>query len=1109
MGAGLPAGTVTFLMTDVEGSSRLWERDPKAASGALVRRQEIVQQATSAHNGVLPAEQGEGDSTLSVFVRASDAAASAVAIQRTLGETVPDVRVRIGLHTGEVEPPSGGAYRGAVLNRCARLRAIGSGGQILVSQATYELLVEAVEPGSVLRDLGTHRLRDLSRPEHVWQLCHPDLPDAFPPLRSLDAVANNLPVQLTSFVGREAEIEAVRDLVSRERVVTLTGAGGSGKTRLAQQVATSLVDDYPDGIWWVDLAPLDDPSMVPATLAGVLGIQESPLEPITETVACYLAPHRALVVFDNCEHLIEPSAALVGRLTQGCSTITVVATSREPLRVAGETVWATPPLTLPPDPTDVSLDCEAVRLFVDRARASQPAFSLSERNSAAVGRICTRLDGIPLAIELAAARTRLLSVDEIGDGLSDRFHLLTGGARTALPRQRTLESSVGWSHDLLGDDERVVFRRLAVFAGSFTLEAAQEVCSGGPIEPGRILELLGALVDRSLVQVSEEAENRTRYRMLETIRDFARHKLSEAGEAEAVRDRHIEYYVAFAERAAAGLEGPHLLEWLSRVDAELDNLRAAVDWSPRSAEPNRGARLVGSLCLYWFARSELGIGRARLETVLEATSRDAPERSDALAAICAVCYRASDMVAGARYGDEAIALARELGDARSLARALFFRAWVWEWGEADHETAKNAFEEAAAIFRETGDTAYRPLNLALYAWACVQASELARGRTLAEEALALTDANPAPHARCYCLISVGLFRLNEMRMGDVNAHLREAITTAQKIGDHYAEICARMFLTWALVPTGRLEEARASCEQGLATALKHRSPNCESFMRLALANVYLSEGSLDRAAAEIDAALELTGHTMPVMGAICRVFKAGIAVARSQLDDARRLADKGISLARRASFLQGIVHGLEVKATLARLEGEPHRAEDLLHEVLDLTSRADSPYFALGLLDDLAAAVSDQGRFEEAARLLAAAGSAREETGVVLPPAQRSAHHELVSAVREGLTPEAFDAAWRDGSALSLDETVAYARRGRGKRKRPAFGWNSLTPTELQVAELVTEGLTNRQIGEKLFISPRTVQTHLSRVFEKLGVSTRAEVAAYAARREGLEQPQR
>ena len=1103
---GLPAGTLTFVMTDVEGSSRLWEAAPGAASVVLARRQEIISDSTWRHGGALPVEQGEGDSSVSVFARASDAAACALDVQRRLGEerwpAGAELRVRIALHTGEAELRRDGTYEGAALNRCARLRSIGHGGQILVSQATYEVLVDGIADGVALRDLGVHRLRDLARPEHVWQLSHPELADAFPPLRSLDAVTNNLPVQLTSFVGRDTQIDEVSTLVSERRLVTLIGAGGCGKTRFALAVAANVADEYTDGICWVDLAPLSDPSLVPAALAGVLGVRESPVEPITDTVVGYLATRRALVGLDNCEHLIEACAALAARLMEGCAGVTVLATSRELLGVAGETTWAVPPLTVPQD--DAVASCEAVRLFVDRARSSRPNFALTDDNVPAVAEICTRLDGIPLAIELAAARARVVTVDQIAEGLADRFHLLTGGGRSALPRQRTLESSVDWSHDLLDAAERAVFRRLAVFAGSFTLNGAEAVCASEEIAPPQVLDLLCTLVDRSLVQVVDNVGAQTRYRLLETIRDYARHKLTDAGEAEATRDRHLDCYVAFCERASPGLGGPALLAWLSRVDADVDNLRAAPDWSTDSADPDRGPRVVGLLNLYWFARSDLTIGRARLEATLDNARRDGLDRADALSALCIVCYRAGDMAKAGGYGDEAIAIGRRRGDACTLGRALHWRAWVRFWGEADRWGAWSDFEEASALLRQTDDRVFRALNLALAGLSYASTSEAPRARALLDEGLALTGVADAPHARCYCLVVLGYLDMFEGSLDSAAVHLDEALVLADEIGDHYAEILARMFLAYVDVFRGRYRDARELCEPGVAAALEHRSPNGEAFMRLALGNVDFAEGHLDAAAAELERSFELFHLLMPAIAAVSRAAQAHVALARSCPDEAHEYAAEALDLGRQTDTIFATAQALSAQASLARLDGDAHRAEDLLHDALDLAHQVAFRTFVCEILDILGTVVADQGRFEEAARLLGAAHSARDAIGYRQLPAHQPSHEADLAVVRDALGAEAFDDAWTDGAALSLDDAVVYARRGRGQRKRPTHGWHSLTPTELQVVELVAEGLTNPQIGQRLFISPRTVQSHLYHTFAKLGVSTRAELAATTAQRRAV-----
>ncbi|TML91779.1 MAG: LuxR family transcriptional regulator [Actinobacteria bacterium] len=1099
----LPAGTLTFVMTDVEGSSRLWEVDPAAASEALVRRKELIADATWRHDGTLPVEQGEGDSSVSVFARASNAAAYALELQqRMAAEAWPggaSVRIRVALHTGEAEIYPDGTYQGGALNRCARLRAIGHGGQILVSQAAYEVIVDGLPDDVRVHDLGIHRLRDLARPEHVWQLGHPELIDAFPPLRSIDAVANNLPVQLTSFVGREREIAEVSALVREHRLITLTGAGGSGKTRLALAIAAGVSEEHA-AIWWLDLAPLADPSLVPAALAAVLGVPESPLEPITDTLVRHLATRRALVGLDNCEHLLEACAGLAKRLLQDCPSVTVLATSRELLGISGETTWAVPPLTTPRD--GAIEDSEAVLLFVDRARASRSNFALSDATTGPVAQICTRLDGIPLAIELAAARTRMLSVDQIADGLADRFHLLTGGSRSVLPRQRTLESSVDWSHDLLDAEERAVFRRLAVFASTFTLEAAEAVCAGGEIASGEVLDLLGRLVDRSLVQATEEASSLSRYRLLETIRDYARRKLTDASEAEATRDRHLDFYVAFAQQAAVGLEGSALLPSLARVDTEIDNLRAALDWSTHSAERDRGLLLVGYLALYWFARSDLAMGRGYLEATLEHVHADERARAAALSALCLVSYRAGDMQAAARYGDEAVDTGRRLGDAHTLGRALHWRGWVRYWGQADRARGWADFEEADALLRPTGDRLFQALNLALLAWAYVDTTEAGRSGPLLTESLTLARADELPHARCYGLLVLGYLDTYEGRLQTGAAHLNEAIELARAIGDHYAEIMSTCLLAHNNLFGGRYAEAGNLGERGLRAALDNRSPMGEAVMRLLRGLTAFAVGDLDAAGIELEASYELFLVLWPGGAAIARANHAHVAMAQSRPEEAQRFAAEALRVTEETDVVFAMIRALGVQASLARLEGDRHRAEDLAHAALDLTCRTAWPTLTCEVLDVLVPAIADHDRLDEAARLFGAADALRSSIGFPRFPVLQAAHDADVAMVRDALGTDAFENAWNEGAGLSVDDAIAYARRGRGQRKRPTHGWDSLTPAELHVADLVAEGLTNPQIGERLFVSRRTVQTHLAHVFTKLGVATRAELAAKVAARE-------
>lgn len=916
-----------------------------------------------------------------------------------------------------------------------------------------------------------------------------------------EVAAGNLPVHLSSFVGREAEIDEVRRMLYARRLVTLSGPGGCGKTRLALEVANSVVGRFPDGVWWVDLAPLADASLVPATLARVLGVAESPVEPVTNTMVAFLASRRTLVVLDNCEHLIEACAAVVARVEVGCSASSMLVTSREPLGVPGEATWRVPPLGLPSGGSLESVGgSDAVRLFVDRARDARPSFALTDANAEAVAEICSRLDGIPLAIELAAARTRLLSVEEIAAGLADRFHLLTGGARWALPRHRTLEGSLDWSHEPLNVGERALFRRLGAFAGSFTLDAATSVCTGDHVSPAEVLDLLSGLVDRSLVHVIDDAGSQTRYRLLETIRAYAVRKLVEANERDTVGRRHLEFYVAFADRAARGLAGPDLLAWLARVDVESDNLRAALDTTSAPAS-GKQARIVGLLTLYWFARSDLSIGRSRLEAALDSAAHDGIDRASALCALCVVCYRAGDMAKAARYGDDAIRIARHLGDVRMLGQALHWRGWVRCWGEADRHGAWSAFREAEALLRQTDDHVFQALNLALLAWSYADTSEAARARPLIDEGLALTDAVDVPHARCYCLIVGAYLDTLEGSLERAAARLDEAIALSTGIGDHYAGLFARGFLAYTDLVRGRRHDGRELCERGLSTALDHRSPMGEALMRMALGHLAFAQGDLDTAADQLEAAFEMLALLWQGAAAMCRAVQSQVAIAQSRADEARRYAAEALTLGKETDTVGAVVWAMIAQASLARLDGAAQRAEDLLQGAVELSRQTGRRSGMCDLLDDLAAAVADQGRCEEAARLLGAAQSLRDTTGAARFPVRDASHEVCTTLLRDAMGVAAFDAAWAAGAALTLDDAVAYARRGRGRRKRPTQGWESLTPTELEVVELVAAGLTNPQIGERLFVSKRTVQAHLAHIFTKLDVSTRAELAAQTAAR--------
>src|SRR5437763_3799324 len=651
-----PIGTVTFLFTDVKGSTRAWEAHPAETQTALKRHDEIVAREIEAHNGALILERGEGDSVFAVFARAADAVSAAVEIQRALhAQTWPvdvPMRVRMAIHTGE----AGADYRGPHVKRAARLRAIAHGEQILISGVTAGILRDALPARASFIDLGRQPLRDLSEFEHVFQLAHPELRIDFPPLKSLTNFRQNLPTQLTSFIGRVGEQKTVQALIEKHRVVTLVGAGGCGKTRLAIQVGAAELENFRDGVRFVDLAPLSGVGLVIDAIAAALKI-EAGLSAIDALVRA-LEGTQTLIILDNCEHLLAECAEAVSALLRASGDVRVLATSRESLGLAGEMMWRVPPLSLPDgerSPDEV-VKCEAVQLFVDRATAVRAEFSLTSSNTAAVVEICRILEGLPLAIELAAARAKTLTPQDIRSRLSDRFRLLTGGRG----RHQTLRSTIDWSYDLLPENERALFRRLSVFAARFDLQAVEAIC-------GDSLDTIEHLVDRSLVIVEQLSDERLRYRLLETLGHYAAERVVEAGEEADARERHFTYYRDVAERTYARRIEDEAAS-LALLDADHDDFRAALRWA--RARPRDLLRLASALGWFWHLRSYYREGRAWLEEALNVNANDrSPDMARGLWALSMILNWSGD-VGARRLADRSLELWQENGEPLELALAL-------------------------------------------------------------------------------------------------------------------------------------------------------------------------------------------------------------------------------------------------------------------------------------------------------------------------------------------------------------------------------------------------------------------------------------------------------
>jgi predicted ATPase/class 3 adenylate cyclase len=655
-----PTGTVTFLFSDIEGSTAHWEEQRAAMPAVLRRHDELIRGAIESHGGHV--FKTVGDAFCAAFARAPDALAAAADAQRALAaedwSAVGGLAVRMALHSGTTDEREGD-YFGPTVNRVARLLAVAHGGQVVVSGSTAPLLRGVMPEQTELRDLGEHRLKDLVEPEHVWQLTARSLRDTFPPLRSLESLPNNLPRQVTPLIGREDVLAEVEPLVLERPLVSLVGTGGIGKTRVALQIGADLLDGSGDGVWLIELATLTDASLVVNTIASTFGLREQGERPMLEVLLQYLRPRRLLLILDTCEHLIEEVARIADAVLRAAPQVRILATSREPLRIAAEYVYRVPSLAVAPSGDSLTaqdaLHYGAIALFAERARVSDGKFTLSDESAPIVAEICRRLDGIALAVELAAARVKVFAPRELAQKLDERFRVLTGGSRTVLPRQQTMRALIDWSYDLLSEQEQRLFRRIAIFVGGWTLNAAETVTGDEKWDALDIIDLTSSLVEKSLV-VAEADEGRTRYRLLESTRAFALEKLAQSGEADALARRHAQWAADLADRAREAQRTALTSQWRAEFAPEFENARSAVDWALAHDEVIPAARILAGFSGLYQRHGMLVELRSRLDAVLGRLDADTQP---------ALTARAWNQLASTTYGSRSIDAARravELGE---------------------------------------------------------------------------------------------------------------------------------------------------------------------------------------------------------------------------------------------------------------------------------------------------------------------------------------------------------------------------------------------------------------------------------------------------------------
>jgi predicted ATPase/class 3 adenylate cyclase len=866
----LPTGTVTFLFTDIEGSTRLLQALGDRYPAVLDEHAAIVRRAVAEAGGTEVSTHG--DAFFVAFASPVGAVRAAVAAQRGLAahdwSPGPPVRVRMGVHTGE-GILGGDDYVGLDVHRAARIADAAHGGQVIVSEATRGLVRHALPAGVSLRDLGMHRLRGLADPEHLHELVVEGLASDFPPPRTLDARPNNLPLQLTSFVGREEEVAEVERLLGQTRLLTLTGPGGSGKSRLALRVAAELLTRFQDGSCFVDLSPVTDPALVPAAVANALGVPEAAGRPIIEGVKEHLRHRELLQVVDNFEQVIDAGPVIEELLTAAPRLRTMV-TSRVVLSLPGEQEYPVPPLHVP-DPARLPSDLsaisavEAVRLFIERAQAVRPGFRLTERNARAVAEICARLDGLPLAIELAATRTKVLAPEQILSRLERRLSILTSGSRSLPERQRTLRAAIAWSYDLLAEAERCLFARLSVFAGGWTFESAEAVCDPAGLGLDA-LDGLTSLVDKSLVRTTDPSGGPARFSMLETIREFAQEQLEAGDDHAPVRRRHAEHFLGLAVEAEPHLTADDQGEWLDRCDAEHANLRAALRFAIDAGDAGPAQAAAGALWRFWQQRGHLAEGRRWLEEVLAMPAGQAPTaaRAKALTGAGGIAWWTDQQAARALY-EEALAIERELGDPARLAEALYNQAFAFA-GDHDLDAAGRLLDESLALFRRVGDE--RGVAKVLVMLVVPDAMAGAWDRVVAriEEVVAISRRLGDRLHLAYILVWLAFASGRAGRPEDARATALEALELFREVDDATGMALAFLDLAFLLTWEGRYSDAVRMA--GAAQSQRDRAgggptPGFGGMLEgdpVAEAGAHLSEEAVKRAWQE--------GLAMPVQAAV-------------------------------------------------------------------------------------------------------------------------------------------------------------------------------------------------------------------------------------------------
>ena len=1056
----LPRGLVTFLLTDVEGSTAIWRADGDRAAVLMKQVSVAVEGAVVGHGGVLPKEQGEGDSAVAVFERPDRAIAAALDLQLALAEL--DASVRVGVHTGLAEVVDDSTYGGTAIIRAARVRDLGRGGEVLVSQATSGVVAEALPDRASLVSLGLVQLKGFDTQEPLFRLEHPDLVS----LGELPSMANSsLPTFPTSFIGRSHEQAEIRELLDGSRLVTITGAGGSGKTRLAHVIAET-VEAAGETVAWLDLTAVSDPDQVPLRALEACGqLAPTETEP-REFLLRHLSAHPTFLVIDNCEHLLDAVAAVVGEITSSEARATILTTSREPLGVAGETTWRIPSLSLPAgeDLEEVAAG-ESVSLFLERAR-SAGSFELDAASAPAVVRICRRLDGIPLALELAAARMRSMSVEDLADRLDDRFALLTSGQRGAMERQRTLLASVQWSHDLLDDPDRVLLRRLSVFRAPFRLAAAESVAGDGDLSPIQVLDGLTQLVDKSLVQHRDG-----RYSLLETIRAFAADRAGDAGELESLRDRHLEW----ALRRTASWGWPYQASASVDIDeqiAEGPDLSAALDWC-WGRRPEAAVRLLPPLCLEWvetgnFSQAPQLIARAGAEL-----GEGSPEWLEFVSALAGTVIPGGVL----EWVGPAMNALAERPDISSASQARIEQAFAILQVYGGDLGALDELRRTGEVCRAEGDEVGAFMALSHEVFILATAGRTRQARPI----LGWLDAHGQPEGAWWVFdLSRAIVAASEGDGATALLHLEAQLAAGKPIACFTGAYHALQFADLDLAHQIEKMLSRRTLDGWYAES-----------QLVAGAVVALLEEDWERAR-------EAFASMAPTLGGHNAMALARAAELDLLLDGpeaaSRRLSVALDALGEGESDGQAMAAAAAVDSLIA-LTDDPEFAVTRATQALAQAVEIDHHVAIAACLQTLAVALAAQepGKVDVAWMLGAADGFVDQVRCRWAGPV----HAEVVAELRERVDA----AGHEEGSRQGLLDAASAALAQFQPKERPPTGWASLTAAEERVVALVGEGLSNPEIADELYVSVSTIKTHLVHAYQKLQIDSRSALAAAAATR--------